>query len=231
MLSIRDIHTSYGDIRILKGVSLELSEGELVTLLGRNGAGKSTTLKSVMGIVPPGRGNIWFENRNITGRPTYEIASLGIGYVPEERGIFPSLTVLENMEIAIPKGRDFRWDLEAVYSFFPVLKKRAGHKGSQLSGGEQQMLAIARALCMDPRLILLDEPTEGLAPSLVSTIADILREIKKAGITVLLIEQNARFTTSLADRHYIISHGEIVYEACNEDFIRDSDAQHKYLGI
>lgn len=231
MLSLQNLHTSYGHIRILKGVSLDIYEGELVTLLGRNGAGKSTTLKSIMGIVPPRKGTVTFRKENIVGKRAYEVASLGIAYVPEERGVFPSLTVRENLEIASHRGKDFKKNLETIYSFFPMLKDRAQHKGSQLSGGEQQMLAIARALCMEPRLILLDEPTEGLAPFLVSRIAEILKKIKKSGITVLLIEQNARFTTELANRHYIISHGEIVYEASNEHFIQDKEAQHKYLGI
>ena len=231
MLRLEDVHTYYGESHILKGVSLEIKRGELITLLGRNGAGKTTTLRSIMGIVPPRQGAITFEGVNICGQKPHKIASLGVGFVPEERMIFPSLTVLENLSLPSKGGRKGLWDLEKIYHYFPVLRERAQHKGSQLSGGEQQMLAIARVLTMDLKLILLDEPTEGLAPLLVRDIAAILEEIRKSGITILLVEQNTRFATGISDKHDILYNGRIVYEGTNEEFKADEEVQKKYLGV
>lgn len=175
MLLLQDVHTYYGESHILKGISTEIKKGELVTLLGRNGMGKTTTLRSIMGIVPPKQGTITFDGINICGQKPHSIASLGVGYVPEERMIFPSLTVLENLLLPSKGSQGGLWELEKIYQYFPVLGERADQKGSQLSGGEQQMLAIARILTMDLKLMLLDEPTEGLAPMLVREIGTILK--------------------------------------------------------
>ena len=231
MLRLQDVHTYYGDSHILKGISFEIKKGELVTLLGRNGAGKTTTLRSIMGIVPPRQGTITFEGVNIRAQKPHSIASLGVGYVPEERMIFPSLTVLENLSLPAKGIKGGLWDLEKIYQYFPVLRERADHKGSQLSGGEQQMLAIARVLTMDLKLILLDEPTEGLAPLLVREIANILQEIRRTGITILLVEQNTRFATGVSDKHCILYNGRIVYVGSNEAFIADKEVQKRYLGV
>lgn len=231
MLRLEDVHTYYGDSHILKGISFEIKKGELVTLLGRNGAGKTTTLRTIMGIVPPRRGTITFEGVNVRAQKAHSIASLGVGYVPEERMIFPSLTVLENLSLPAKGRKGGFWDLEKIYQYFPVLRERADHKGSQLSGGEQQMLAIARVLTMDLKLILLDEPTEGLAPLLVREIANILQEIRKTGITILLVEQNTRFATGVSDKHCILYNGRIVYVGSNEAFMADKEIQKRYLGV
>lgn len=231
MLSLQDVHSYYGDSYILKGVSLEVKKGELVTLLGRNGAGKSTTLKSIMGLVTSKQGSILFDNVDISRLKPYQIASMGIGYVPEERAIFPSLSVFENLCLPAKKNRSSLWDMEKIYSYFPILKGRAHQKGSQLSGGEQQMLAIARVLTMDVKLILMDEPTEGLAPFLILEIGNILKEIKNSGITNLLVEQNTRFAVGVADRHHILYEGKIAYQASNVDFEANREIQTKYLGV
>lgn len=231
MLLLQDVHTYYGDSHILKGISTEIKKGELVTLLGRNGTGKTTTLRSIMGIVPPKQGTITFDGANICGQKPHSIALLGVGYVPEERMIFPSLTVLENLSLPSKGSKRGLWDLEKIYQYFPVLGERANQKGSQLSGGEQQMLAIARILTMNLKLMLLDEPTEGLAPLLVRDIGTILKEIRKTGITILLVEQNTRFATGVSDKHCILYNGQIVYEGSNEKFKADKDVQKKYLGV
>jgi len=231
VLSIENIHTFYGNSHILQGISLTVKKGEVVTLLGRNGMGKSTTIKTVMGLVVPREGRVSFDGVDITGRKPHHIARAGIGFVPEDRRTFASLTVIENLNLPV-RGRDGEgWNLGKVFEFFPRLRERGSHKGFELSGGEQQMLAIARILRMKSRLILLDEPTEGLAPLLVRAIGEILAQIKREGITTLLVEQNSRFVTSVADRHYVICHGKIVYEGSNEDFARQEDVKREYLGI
>lgn len=229
MLKIEDLHTYYGNSYILQGISLHVEKGEIVTLLGRNGMGKSTTIKSIIGMVRPRAGKIVFKDREIQNLPSHEIARRGIGLVPEDRRIFPGLTVLENLNLAV-RGEG-GWELEKVFEFFPNLKERVNNKGFELSGGEQQMLAMARVLRMKTDLILLDEPTEGLAPLLVRAIEDILKEIKRQGITTLLVEQNSRFVTCVADRHYVICHGKLVYEGSNEDFIKEEEVKREYLGI
>jgi branched-chain amino acid transport system ATP-binding protein len=231
VLSLQDVHTYYGESHILKGISSEIKKGELVTLLGRNGAGKTTTLRSIMGIVSPKEGTITFDGINICGQKPHSIASLGVGYVPEERMIFASLTVLENLSLPSKGNQGGLWDLAKIYQYFPVLRERADQKGSQLSGGEQQMLAIARILTMDLKLMLLDEPTEGLAPLLVREIGTILKEIRKTGITILLVEQNTRFATGVSDKHCILYNGQIVYEGSNEEFKADAEVQKRYLGV
>ena len=231
MLLLQDVHTYYGESHILKGISSEIKKGELVTLLGRNGAGKTTTLRTIMGIVPPKQGKISFDGIDIRGQKPHSIASLGVGYVPEERMIFPSLSVLENLSLPSKGSKRGLWELEKIYQYFPVLGERADQKGSQLSGGEQQMLAIARILTMNLKLMLLDEPTEGLAPMLVREIGTILKEIRKTGITILLVEQNTRFATGVSDKHCILYNGQIVYEGSNEEFKADTEVQKRYLGV
>ena len=231
MLKVEDVHTYYGNSYILQGVSLEVEKGAVVTLLGRNGMGKSTTIKSVMGLVTPRAGRIVLNGTNIVGLKPYEIARMGVGFVPEDRRTFPSLTVLESLNLPVKRGLEKGWSLEKVYEFFPRLKERSSHKGFELSGGEQQMLAIARVLRMKSRLILLDEPTEGLAPLLVKAIEEIVRQIKREGITTLLVEQNSRFVANVADRHYVICHGKIVYEGSNEEFAHQDEVKKEYLGI
>lgn len=231
MLTLSDIHTYYGHGHVLRGLSFHVAPGKVATLLGRNGAGKSTTLRTIMGLVRPKQGTVRFDDRDITGRPPHEIAGLGIGYVPEERSVFPSLSVLENLLLPSKKGKGGLWDLEKIYGYFPVLKNRLNHSGSQLSGGEQQMLAIARILTMDVKLILLDEPTEGLAPFLVREIGRIIREISVEGTTILLVEQNTRFAVEIADEHFIIYGGVVVYQGSGEDFSARTDIQQQYLGV
>jgi len=231
VLSIESIHTYYGNSYILQGVSLCVEKGEIVTLLGRNGMGKSTTIKTVMGLVSPRAGRVLLNGVDLVGSKPYAIAQAGVGFVPEDRRTFPSLTVLENLNLPVKRGLEHGWSLQKVYEFFPKLKDRSGHKGFELSGGEQQMLAIARVLRMKSKLILMDEPTEGLAPLLVKAIEEILKQIKREGITTLLVEQNSRFVTHVADRHYVLCHGRIVYEGSNEDFLKQEDVKREYLGI
>jgi branched-chain amino acid transport system ATP-binding protein len=231
VLRIENIHTYYGNSHILQGVSLAVNRGEVVTLLGRNGMGKSTTIKTVMGLVLPRQGRVSFNGVDITGRKPHHIARAGIGFVPEDRRTFPSLSVLENLDLPVRGKNGEGWSLAKVFDSFPRLKERSSHKGFELSGGEQQMLAIARILRMKSQLILLDEPTEGLAPLLVKGIGEIIAQIKREGITILLVEQNSRFVTSVADRHYLICHGKIVYEGSNEDFAGQGEVKREYLGI
>lgn len=231
MLALRDIHSYYDESHILKGLSMEIGRGETVTLLGRNGAGKTTTVKTIMGLVTPKSGAVILQGRDVTGLGPHKIAKRGVGYVPEERGIFPSLTVLENLSLPVWGRGEEGWPLEKIYEAFPVLKARRGNRGSKLSGGEQQMLAIARILHARMELILLDEPTEGLAPLLVRAIGSIISEIKESGLTVLLIEQNTRFAANVADRHHILYGGGIVYSDTNEAFCSAHDVQKRYLGV
>jgi branched-chain amino acid transport system ATP-binding protein len=231
VLRIEDLHTYYGNSYVLQGVSLSIEKGEIVTLLGRNGMGKSTTIKTVMGLVSPRAGRILLGGVDLVGLKPHKIAQAGVAFVPEDRRTFPSLTVLENLNLPVKRGPDQGWSLEKVYDFFPRLKERSNHRGFELSGGEQQMLAIARVLRMKHRLILLDEPTEGLAPLLVKAIETILRQIKREGLTTLLVEQNSRFVTHVADRHYVLCHGKIVYEGSNEDFAGQEEVKREYLGI
>jgi branched-chain amino acid transport system ATP-binding protein len=230
MLKVEGIHTYYGNSYVLQGVSLSVERGEVVSLLGRNGMGKSTTIKTIMGLVSPREGKVTLNGVELVGLKPHVIARKGLGFVPEDRRIFPSLTVLENLDLPV-KGKEEGWSLEKVYTFFPRLKERSRHRGFELSGGEQQMLAIARILRMKTEMILLDEPTEGLAPLLVRAIEEILVQIKREGITTLLVEQNSRFVTNVADRHYVICHGKIVYQGTNEDFVGQEEVKREYLGI
>lgn len=231
MLEIKNLHAYYGESHILKGIGLRVKQGELATLLGRNGAGKTTTIKSIMGLIPSKTGEILFDRENIIGLKPHKIALLGIGFVPEDRRIFPSLTVLENLNLPVIKKRGEGWDLKKIYEYFPKLEERQKHKGFELSGGEQQMLAIARILRTKASLILLDEPTEGLAPLLVKSTETILNGIKKDGITLLLVEQNTRFAQKVGEKHHVISNGEIVYVGSNEEFMMDEEIKKRYLGV
>ncbi|MGD0663622.1 MAG: ABC transporter ATP-binding protein [Syntrophorhabdales bacterium] len=231
MLELQDLYASYKEGDILKGVSLFVGMGEIVTLLGRNGAGKSTTINSIMGFLPNIRGKILFDGKDICGCKPHDVARLGIGLVPEDRRIFPSLTILENLNIPVTRKRPEGWRLEKIFDYFPRLRERRKNKGFQLSGGEQQMLAIARILRTKTRLILLDEPTEGLAPMLVREIENILIGIKQEKIPVLLVEQNTRFARKVAERHYILAEGEVVYCGTNEEFSQNEPIQKRYLGV
>ncbi|MCB5410804.1 ABC transporter ATP-binding protein [Pseudogemmobacter sp. CC-YST710] len=229
LLEVENLHSFYGKSHILQGVSLTVNEGEVVTLLGRNGAGKSTTLKSIAGAVTPGQGRVSLAGRDLAGQPAFRIAKAGVCLVPEDRGIFSLLTVEENLRIACRKGS--AWSIADIYAIFPRLEERKRNGGGQLSGGEQQMLSIARALLTGPRLLMLDEPVEGLAPVIVDEIVTQIRKVAAAGVSILLVEQNLAVCTALAHRHNIIELGRIAYHASGPDFIRDSDARDRYLGV
>ena len=231
MLRLDEINTFYGESHILRGLSLNIERGQVVTLLGRNGAGKTTTVKTIMGILSPRSGKITLRGNNIVGLLPHDIAKHGVGFVPENRRIFPSLTVIENITFPLWGRGEEGWSLEKIYEFFPILKERANNRGSQLSGGELQMLAIARILRARMDLILFDEPTEGLAPLLVRSIGAIIKEIKNSGLTILLIEQNIRFAIEVADRHNILHGGKIVYSGSKEEFQHDHHVQQTYLGV
>ncbi len=230
LLKIKQLQSWYDESHVLHGVNCEVRAGEIVTLLGRNGAGKSTTLKSIMGLIPRRTGSVSFGGREMIRARPDQIGNAGLAFCPEDRGIFRSLTVTENLllpPIIAPGGLD----LATIYTLFPNLKERASSRGTMLSGGEQQMLAIARILRTGARLLLLDEPTEGLAPVLVQQIGQMIREIKKRGFTVLLVEQNFRFAATVADRHYVMEHGKIIDEIANVDLPHQSEKLHRYLGV
>ena len=229
MLNVDSIHSYYDKSHVLEGVSLKVEAGELVTLLGRNGAGKTTTLRSILGIVRPRQGQISFNGQQLVGREIFDIARLGIALVPEHRGIFRQLSVEENLRIAVRK--DSRWQLEDVYSMFPRLKERRRNGGFALSGGEQQMLAIARALLNGPKLLILDEPTEGLAPVIVDELVRILRRIKEEGLSILLVEQNLMVCDALADRHYVLEQGRVAYQGSAAQFREDPSIKNRYLAL
>jgi branched-chain amino acid transport system ATP-binding protein len=231
MLEVEGIHTFYGLSHILFGVSLRVEPREIVCLLGRNGAGKTTTMKSIMGLTPPRQGNIQFKGEEITGQEPYLLARKGIGYVPDDRRIFADLTVGENLEIATRSSETgfAQWDKERIYELFPALKGIESRKGGCLSGGEQKMLAIARALMGNPELLLLDEPTEGLAPMLVRALEEQIKRLREAGLTVLLAEQNVRSALRLGDRGYIIDNGQIRYQGSIEELRENEEVRKKYL--
>ncbi|MGH7071233.1 MAG: ABC transporter ATP-binding protein [Acetobacteraceae bacterium] len=229
MLSLENVHAYYGKSHILHGVALEVAPREIVSLLGRNGAGKTTTLKSITGVVPPRTGQIRFEGKDITGLPTHSIARLGIALVPDHRGIFKSLSVTENLAIARRPGSV--WQIADVYQHFPRLEERRESGGGTLSGGEQQMLAIARALINAPKLLLLDEPTEGLAPVIVEELVGIIAGIRSIGLGVLLVEQNLEVCMALADRHYVLEQGRIVWQGTSGAFRNAEEVQRRYLTL
>jgi len=235
MLEIRGLETGYGASQVLFGIDLDVATGEVVTLLGRNGMGKSTTVRSLMGLVPPNAGTIVFDGQRLTGLPSYRIAQAGLGLVPEGRQVFPNLTVAENLIAtarlpAVPAERD-PWTIDRVYTLFPRLAERASHLGSQLSGGEQQMVAIGRALMTNPRLLILDEATEGLAPLIRAEIWRCLAELKAAGQAILIIDKNIESLLRLADRHYVLEKGRIVWRGSSAALGADLELQHRYLGV
>jgi len=230
LLAVRDLHAWYGESHVLHGVSFDVRAGEVVTLLGRNGAGKTTTLKSVMGIVARRRGSVAFDGRELIGRPSNHIARLGIAFCPEERGIFASLNVEENLMLP-PPVRPGGLSVAAIHALFPNLHERRRSQGTKLSGGEQQMLAIARILRTGARLLLLDEPTEGLAPVIVQQIGATIRRLKSDGFTILLVEQNFRFAATVADRHYVMEHGRVVDAIANAELDANMGKLHEYLGV
>ena len=230
MLAIEGLNAWYGESHVLHGVDFEVREGEVVTLLGRNGAGKSTTMKSIMGLVPRREGSIRFKGRETASMPPDGVAKAGIAFCPEERGIFASLNVTENLMLP-PEIAPGGMTVAEIHALFPNLKERAGSQGTKLSGGEQQMLAIGRILRTGARLLLLDEPTEGLAPVIIQQIGHTIREIKARGFTVLLVEQNFRFAATVADRHYVMEHGRIIDMIENRDLDSKMDKLHEYLGV
>jgi branched-chain amino acid transport system ATP-binding protein len=230
MLAVKDLESWYGESHILHGVTFQVQPGEVVTLLGRNGVGKTTTLKSIMGIVRQRKGSVRFEGRETIGLPSNAIARCGIAFCPEERGIFASLDVRENLLLP-PQVRPGGLDLERIFTLFPNLRERLNSQGTKLSGGEQQMLAIGRILRTGARLLLLDEPTEGLAPVIIQQIGHTIGTLKAQGFTVLLVEQNFHFAASVADRHYVMEHGRIVDEFSTPALKANMDKVHDYLGV
>jgi branched-chain amino acid transport system ATP-binding protein len=233
MLEVRDLETSYGRSQVLFKIDLEIKSGEVVTLLGRNGMGKTTTVRSIMGMVPAKAGRIVFEERDLVGQPSFRIAQAGLGLVPEGRQIFPNLTVRENL-VATAANRARRkepWSLDRVFSLFPNLKNRKDNFGNQLSGGEQQMLAIGRALMTNPRLLILDEATEGLAPLVRIEIYQSIERLKNAGLSILIIDKDVRALTRVADRHYILEKGRVVWTGNSRELSENQETQHRYLGV
>lgn len=232
MLRVQDIHTYYGESHILHGVSLQVAEGSTVALLGRNGMGKTTTIRSILGLTPPRQGRVLFGGEDVTARGAHLIARRGMGLVPQGRRIFPSLSVEENLVVsARTRGRSHPWDLSRVYALFPILKERARIRGTLLSGGEQQMLAIGRALMTNPDLFLMDEPSEGLAPVIVRELAAIARRLKESGLSILLVEQNLPLALQVADYVYVINKGIIVHEAPPEEICQNEAIKAQYLGV
>jgi branched-chain amino acid transport system ATP-binding protein len=234
LLEVKEIHTFYGNIQALKGVSLEVEEGECVTLIGSNGAGKSTTLRSISGLTPPRQGSIRFEGREVTETPPQEIVSMGVSHSPEGRHIFPRMSVYENLMLGAYMRRDaeeIESDVERVYSLFPRLKERERQKGGTMSGGEQQMLAIGRALMARPRLLLLDEPSMGIAPILVERIYETIAEINRQGTTILLVEQNANFALEVSRRGYVLETGSVVLSDNSASLRENPEVQRAYLGV
>ncbi len=230
LLEVSDMHGWYGESAVLHGIGFSVHEGEVVTLLGRNGAGKSTTLKALMGILPRRRGSVRFENRQIIDLPARRIARLGIGYVPEERGIFASLSVEENLMLP-PRVKPGGLSVEQVFELFPNLRERLSSPGTRLSGGEQQMLSIGRILRTGAKLLLMDEPTEGLAPVIVQQIGATIARLKADGFTIVLVEQNFRFAASVADRHCVIEQGRVIDTIPNADLEANIGKLHRYLGV
>ncbi len=233
-LTLQNVSTHYGTSHILFGVSLEVNKGEVVCLLGRNGAGKTTTIKTIMGLAKASGGTITFGDINLTGRPPYEVARAGVGYVPDERLIFPDLTVRENLEIATKMGvsKDYPlWTIKKIYELFPPLEELDGNLGGYLSGGEQQMLTVGRTLMGNPSLLLLDEPVEGLAPIIVDELGKQIQKLKGIGMTILFSEQNLKFAAQISDRAYVIEKGTIRFQGTIEELEHNSEVQEKYLMV
>lgn len=231
MLKILDIHTYYGDSYVLQGISFEVEKGNVIAILGRNGMGKTTLIRSIVGFTPPRQGQILFKDIDITHKASYKIVRMRLGLVPQGRRIFPSLSVLENLRVAARGQGADTWNEEKSFSLFPPLKERAHHKGNELSGGEQQMLAISRALMTNPELLLMDEPTEGLAPLLVRTIGDAILQLKEGGLSTLLVEQNLPFAIKVADYTHVLSKGMIVHSSTPKELWQNEEVKAQYLGI
>lgn len=237
LLEVHDLNTFYGASHVLQGISLNVAEGELVALLGRNGMGKSTTLKTIMGLVKSKSGSVIFEGKEITGFPPFKAAQAGIGYVPEERRIFPELSVLDNLLLGVKGGKmgdpndPNVWTIDRIFSHFPKLKERTHQQGRFLSGGEQQMLAIGRSLMGNPKLLLVDEPTEGLAPIMVQEVRNVLEEINKAGVSILLVEHNLKVALSLSSRVYLMGKAHIGYNGSVEELKNNNEVRAKYLEV
>jgi branched-chain amino acid transport system ATP-binding protein len=229
VLEVSGVHTYYGESHVLQGVSLTVGAGEVVAILGRNGVGKTTLVRSIVGFTPPRQGTVRFRGRDITGWPSFRMTALGMALVPQGRRVFPSLTVRENLEVARRAGA--RWSLERVYAVFPRLRERESNRANKLSGGEQQMLAIARALMSNPDLLLMDEPTEGLAPLLVREVGRVLGELRGEGLSILLVEQNLPLALSVADRVHILSRGQIVHSSTPAELMASEDVKSRYLGV
>jgi branched-chain amino acid transport system ATP-binding protein len=231
ILEVKEIHTYYGTSHILFGISLQVNEGEAVCLLGRNGAGKTTTLKSIIGLTVPKKGSIKFQEKELVGKPPYTIAQMGVGFVPDDRRIFPDLTVRQNLLLGKRDRGGGLWNLDRIYALFPKLEVLDSHMGGHLSGGEQQMLTIARTLMTNPSLLLLDEPGEGLAPMVVRTMGEQLMEIKKLGVTMLICEHNVGLAMSLSDRAYVMDKGTIRYQGTMEELKASEEVRKKYLMV
>ena len=231
MLEVRELHAYYGKSHILQGVSFQVGGGEIVSLLGRNGAGRSTTVKTIMGEVPPS-GTILFKGARIDGLPPHHVARRGVGYVPEDRDIFPGLTVRENLLLGQKSARAAgRWSLDDVFALFPMLRERADTPGGVLSGGEQQMLSICRTLMGDPDLVMVDEPTEGLAPALVARVRDLLQTIAQRGVAILLIEQKLTIALEISDRLYVMGHGRIVFDGSAQALLANDAVRREWLEV
>jgi branched-chain amino acid transport system ATP-binding protein len=229
VLEVAGVHTFYGESHVLHGVSLSVSDGEVLTILGRNGMGKTTLIRSIIGFTPPRQGAVRLKGEEITGWPPFRLVERGVALVPQGRRVFPSLTVRENLDVA--RAGNGRWNLDRVYELFPRLRERAQNRANKLSGGEQQMLAIGRALMSNPQLLLLDEPTEGLAPLLVREVGRVIGELKREGLSILLVEQNLPLALGVADRVHILSRGQIVYSGLPSALAADEDVKSRYLGV
>ena len=231
LLEVRDVHTYYGDSHVLQGVNLSVEKGKVVAILGRNGAGKTTLLRSIIGFTPPRQGSIFFKGQDISHLSIYRIVRMGIGLVPQGRRTFPSLTVKENLDVAARPGSNARWSANDIFSTFTALQKRSSSRARTLSGGEQQMLACGRALVGNPELLMMDEPSEGLAPLLVREVGRIITDIKAQELSMLLVEQDSSFALKLADYVYIMSRGKIVYESESEKLKQNPEIRSRYLGV
>ena len=229
-LQVEDIHTYYGDSYILQGISFDVKGAEVIGVLGRNGMGKTTLIRSLVGLTPPRRGRVRFENTDLSTKEPYEIIRMGIGWVPQGREIFPSLDVTENLTVGF-KAKAGGWTLDDIFELFPPLKGRAHHPGNRLSGGEQQMLAIGRSLMTNPTLLLMDEPTEGLSPIYVQTVGDVILRLRDSGISILLVEQNLRFALKRTDFVHILNKGQIVHSSSPEELDANPEIKHQYLGV
>lgn len=231
MLKINDIHTYYGDSYVLQGISLEVRKGTVVGILGRNGVGKTTLIRSIIGFSPVRRGQILFKDVDITHLPPYKIARMQMGLVPQGRRIFPSLTVQENLTLAAREAGESQWDQEKIFGLFPRIKERLNNRGNELSGGEQQMLAVARALFSNPDLMLMDEPTEGLAPLLVQEVGDVILKMKEGGMSILIVEQNLLFALRVSTETHLMSKGTIVYSSSPQELWENQEVKYQYLGV